>query len=371
MRIIQLVPQLDASRCGVAAYAEALGVEWQNGAGVESFYLAIRGADNGAAQVLTGSAFAKGAAFFEGLTRLCISREGCGGVVLHFSGYGYAKRGAPVWLESGMRKFRRQHPTVGVVTMFHELFATGPVYSSAFWLSWFQKRVAARLAAISDVVFTNRQASANWLTQQKPELRDQIVVLPVFSNMGEPTEVTAPSKRQNRLVMFGYQAKGCEDRSSIHQAVEILRPEVITILGRDGAEAIGAVPAGVRLEQLGWLPPDQISQVLSESRFGWISYAPAYLGKSGIFAAYLAHGVVPVLVGGGDLSEGLQEGRHVLFVNKLQAEALPADTDAMSHEGRQWYNSHDRHETAGRFLRVLKSLSSGGNGDAPCASRTY
>jgi hypothetical protein len=55
-------------------------------------------------------------------------------LLLHYSGYGYAKRGAPFWLLRAMRHFRCEHPSVPWMTMFHEVAASGPINTSAFWM---------------------------------------------------------------------------------------------------------------------------------------------------------------------------------------------------------------------------------------------
>ncbi|MFZ4728709.1 MAG: glycosyltransferase family 1 protein, partial [Pseudanabaena sp.] len=68
-------------------------------------------------------------------------------VLLHYVGYGYAKRGCPVWLVDGIQRWKNLYPDRLLVTMFHELHASGtPPWTSSFWLSPLQKNLVTRLA---------------------------------------------------------------------------------------------------------------------------------------------------------------------------------------------------------------------------------
>ena len=75
-------------------------------------------------------------------------------VVLQLSGYGFDKRGAPLWLLKEIEGRRRHIKSFGV--FFHELYAFGPPWSSSFWLSPVQRHIACRLAVLSDFWMTSR-----------------------------------------------------------------------------------------------------------------------------------------------------------------------------------------------------------------------
>lgn len=273
-------------------------------------------------------------------------------ILLQYSGYGYAKRGAPVALVMQMRRMRRLHPEVRLVTMFHELFACGPLTSSSFWLSPLQRWVAASLARLSDSVITNRTGSAQWLEKRVPRHTGQIRVSPVFSNLGEVAEAPPPSQREAHLVFFGYQAELWDAGfNGLRSVIEKLKPSRVTILGRSAeipAEVFGSIP----VIRTGYLCAEEVSTILRTACWGLIAYNPAFLGKSGILAAFLAHGVVPLLVEGHlPLSEGLQRGVHLLAVNGLGSTAQ--DLDAISTAGHAWYRPHNRENTAATFAKLL------------------
>jgi hypothetical protein len=110
-------------------------------------------------------------------------------VLLHYVNYGYAKRGCPVWLVDGLQRWRSASVNRSVVTMFHEVYATGPPWASSFWLSPLQRNLAARVASLSDRCLTSRQGYAKLLYELSLGKQTQIPTLPVFSNIGEPEQV--------------------------------------------------------------------------------------------------------------------------------------------------------------------------------------
>ena len=124
-------------------------------------------------------------------------------VVLHFSGYGYAPRGLCGWLADDLAAFKTVHAErVRLVVVFHELFATGAPWRSAFWLAPWQSQVARRLARLADGLWTNTGGHARWLheaTGGATPLR----MRPVFSNVGEPVDPPVWAVREPRAIVFG------------------------------------------------------------------------------------------------------------------------------------------------------------------------
>jgi hypothetical protein len=60
-------------------------------------------------------------------------------LLLHYVGYGYAKRGCPVWLVEGLRNWKANNPCAYLVTMFHEIYASGSPWTSIFGSHPFKK----------------------------------------------------------------------------------------------------------------------------------------------------------------------------------------------------------------------------------------
>ncbi|MBK9785788.1 MAG: hypothetical protein IPP59_17260 [Betaproteobacteria bacterium] len=116
---------------------------------------------------------------------------------LQYSGYGYQKRGTPLWLLKEIDLIPTGLSVFGV--FFHELYAIGFPWKSSFWLSPIQRIIAKKIAERADFWVTNREKSADWLMQyagNKPH-----AVLPVYSNVGEPICYT--EDRNLIAVVFG------------------------------------------------------------------------------------------------------------------------------------------------------------------------
>ena len=78
---------------------------------------------------------------------------------------------------------------------------------------------------------------------------------------------------------------------------------------------------------------------MRNARFGFFT-PDTYLGKSGIFAAYASHGLVPITVDENDKTneDQLQINNHFLTCG-----SLPRNTDGVSTIGEQvhdWYTKH-------------------------------
>ena len=259
-------------------------------------------------------------------------------VVLQMSGYGFSRWGAPLWLLREMEKRRHEIKTFGV--FFHELYAFGPPWKSAFWVSPVQRYVVRRLAEISDFWMTNREGSAQWLRQyaaHKPH-----AVLPVFSTVGEPQSLSADRKR--RLVVFGsaglrtvtYRAAGKElFQWAKRQPVEIhdIGSTVMDMQVMGMLKANGVI-------QHGRLDARDISDLMRESLFGLVAYPVNFVAKSSVFAAYCAHGLCPVILSKGYAPfDALVAGQH--YLPGMPTGIVDADkAQRIGTNACGWYQSH-------------------------------
>lgn len=259
-------------------------------------------------------------------------------IYLQYSGYGYAKRGAPLWLLKKIKKERSKIKKIGV--FFHELYASGPVTSSAFWLSPMQRYITRRLAESSDFWITNREASAQWLRKyagDKPH-----AVLPVFSNVGEIS--TYSPERLARIIVFGsatlrsatYHAAGDtlfswarEQQLELHDIGPIINDLALSVLLKK---------AGVI--QHGRLESDEVSKLLSAAMFGVIVYPIDFSAKSGVLAAYCAHGICPVLISKiNDPVDGLIAGTN--YLAGIPNKAIPKKIiQNIGSAAWNWYQPH-------------------------------
>ena len=142
--IIQVVPKRTTQPDGIGDYATLLAHALLERTGCKSLFVSgtpareepVRADGWQTVPVLRRS----GRLLAEQLSVLGAEKE-VAAVVLHVSGYGYQKRGVPVWLLEGLRTWRKAEPSCRLFAIFHELFATGRIWNSSFWLSNAQKYV--------------------------------------------------------------------------------------------------------------------------------------------------------------------------------------------------------------------------------------
>jgi hypothetical protein len=267
-------------------------------------------------------------------------------VLLNYSGYGYAKRGAPLHLLAWARRNRARMRRFGV--FFHELYATGKPTSSAFWLSPAQRYVASRLARMCDFWLTNIEESEGWLLRHAGQLPHRRLAIP--SNIGEAASFG--TERRPVAVVFGsaslrvltYRAAGdALFRWAGEQGVEIhdigspiTEPDVAEALQRHGVVAHG------RLET------EEIHGIMGGALFGLTRYPPRFAAKSGVLAAYCAHGMVPILLADTHGAfDGLRAGEQYLHGIPERA-VSPQDIARIGRNGFNWYQGHcvDAHARA-------------------------
>jgi hypothetical protein len=260
-------------------------------------------------------------------------------VLLHYAGYGYQSRGCPIRLVSRLRAWKRRGGN-RLVTFFHEVYAGGPPWRSSFWLSPLQRHLAAEVARLSDGMVVSLDVYRRLLLRLVPEKEAE--VLPVFSTVGEPAVVPPLTERRRRLVLFG--GPGARGRAYgrlapwLTAACRDLGLEEICDVGAGEAQ----VPSGLPVRRLGEMAAADLSELLLGSFAGFATYPPPFLGKSTAFAAYCAHGLLPVCAPPGP---GAGEGDPFLPPFWSAAAAAPAALQETADRARAWYAGHgiDRH----------------------------
>jgi hypothetical protein len=345
--LIHVMPRRTAEPNGVADYALALARALRSYRGVNSVFLsgtpsvdAMPVEDDWKTVCVPKR---KGQVLADTI-RLLSAETNARAVVLHFSGYGYHKRGVPVWLVQGLRIWRRRAGATPLLTIFHELYASGRPWQSAFWLCPLQKWIARNILNLSSVAITPTDLYSKRLSGWRDGSAIKITAMPVFSGVGEPGCGSPPCARAATAVVFGL--AGVEDR--LFRIYRQKMEGIISALGIEKIFDIGprlfSIPgtlAGAPVISKGVLPQCALSEQLHHARFGFLAYPLDFVGKSGVFAAYAAHGVVPIV-----LSEklgtfdGLQPSRH--FVDGLRLATRVGTEDLASIQDKlfTWYTSH-------------------------------
>lgn len=341
IRIVQIVPRLPPPAEGVGSFAQGLEEALLAGPGIASRLLAAGPGAPGAEP--------QARAFAARLER----EAGEDPVLLHYVGYGYQPRGCPSWLVDGLAAWkaggRRR-----LVTLFHEVHASGPPWRSSFWLSPSQRRLAARLAVLSDGRVTSLAHYRRLLRRRTPGL--EVAVLPVFSTVGEPADVLPLAARARRLVVFG----GPGGRARAYQrhagrldaACRALRLDEVWDVGPPGGAAAPVEVAGRPLRRLGELPAAQVNALLAESLAGFVAYPPRFLAKSTVFAAYCAHGMLPLCAAPMRQEDEKDEGEAPPFWEPGHP-ASQEELQTVAGQAWTWYRAHTAAVHAALYRELL------------------
>ncbi|WP_413172610.1 glycosyltransferase family 1 protein [Anabaena azotica] len=279
-------------------------------------------------------------------------------VLLHYVGYGYARRGCPVWLVAGLERWRKGGNNRRLVTMFHEIYAFGAIWTSQFWTSPLQRNLAGRLVRLSDRCITSKQGYAEIISNFSKGKHSDIPTLPVFSTVGEPESLPLLSERSRRLVVFG----GTGTRSRVYQdsqlalqrTCEELEIEEIFDIGPPLDLEISAIN-NIPVTCLGIKSASEISSILSTSLVGFFNYPLAYLTKSTIFAAYCAHKLLPIGIWyeGQDV-DGLVAGKNYWLGDRYQQQMNISDGQIVAENAYNWYAKHSLSAQAHTFMNYIR-----------------
>lgn len=333
MRLGHVLPRIPPAICGVGDQTFILAQTLKEEHGVESEFLAA------------GHDCIKCEELWPKLENLALR---CDAIIVQYSCYGFQKRGVPFHLVRAIRRLRALKPDLPVLTMFHELAATGRITTSAFWFGRIQRYLIAQLARMSTHVRTNRVAYRKELEFIAPTHQGQVISMPIFSNFGESSSPPNQAKRRRSLVLF--QPPPYDTQHPYWQAweklVDWLDPVEIPIVGRTTT-----LPSNSLVLPLGVAPSNDVSILLQHSAWGLVDYFPGYLGKSSVFASYAANGVAtfaPSDLRGAD--EGLISGHHYLDVGAIDASTTSERIGDSANALYSWYQSHNQSTTAASYL---------------------
>ena len=361
-RVISIIPRLLPSVDGVGDYALGLARQLRSDFSIETHFVVGDSTWVGNDQLegfhITKVTERSAEALFTQLVQVhCVKT-----ILLHYVGYGYAKRGCPKWLVDGLLYWKASYPKACLITMFHEVAASGLPWTSAFWLSGSQHQLAKQLVLLSDRILTSKRSYAELLQSYAPERFTTIPTLPVFSTVGELQNPSNLSERTRRLVIFGGRSKRTKVyKDSLEQLRQICRYlDIQQIL--DIGPPLDSLPADidtVPITAAGRLHSEEISAILSDSIAGFFSYNPAFLGKSTILAAYCSHRVIPVSATMTDLpEEGLQPGKHYALPAQYNTEKRDMVLMQMiADNAYSWYQVHNLRAQAQIYNALLCNLN--------------
>ena len=357
--VIAIIPRLPPVFDGVGDYALNLALQLRKDFGIETHFVVGDPTWTGASAIKDFSisqVTLRSAATL--LSLLSTHYHSLTTVLLHYVGYGYAKRGAPSWVIEGLERWHNNTANAYLVTMFHELYAFGSPWTSAFWLSSLQRKLAVRLVQLSDRCLTSREGYAKLLYELSLGKQTQIPTIPVFSTIGEPDLVSPLAERERRVVVFGSASNRLrvyrESFAQLELTCQLLGIEEIWDVGSSTSLTLSSVN-GVSVVQLGQRSAAEISGFLLNSLAGFFDYNPDYLAKSTIFAAYCAHGLLPVSARCSNLPvDSIEAGKHY-WIPEAQTKGWKnlVELQVIADNAHTWYQTHNLSVQAKTFAAVF------------------
>ena len=292
-------------------------------------------------------------------------------VILHYVNYGYQKRGVPFDLPSTLRKLREQS-SFRLLTIFHELYASGPPWRSAFWLRPFQKWIAKSISQLSDASIMSSETMCKQLKQLSPNAN--IGVQPVFSNFGEPKLARGQlaNRSPHRWVICGgtvlIERSLRSFRAAVRRIPEHFSPHELFVLGGKDDHSIRSQLSdlpNIRTVYRPEIAATEASQILSSCSFAWLDYfhrpnVPTdAVPKSGAFAAACAHGVIPVFPHRGSeiaLKSDRLPGPYFVEADRFE---LPSDHTQVASEIFGWYTRNANSDHLVRGVAKLLGFEAG------------
>lgn len=361
--LLQIVPQLPGTHDGIGDYALNLAQALARQFKVETIFAVPHATTKkvGAFSVRSFDLSAAAAA------RLA---HGCDDVLLHYVNYGYHLRGVPRGLPGFLQTLRR-NSSVGMSIVFHELFADVKApWRSAFWLRPLQIRIAREIAALADVCFVSSEVMAGQLQRIAQPAR--VSIHPVMSNFGEPilSSDDFAARDPHQWVICGGTALVARSVRSFAARVgeipESFSPRELLVLGGRANDSVRANLESLRGLKVKYYPEIEAStasSILSSSSFGWLDYfheTRALVGavlKSTAFAAYCAHGVIPVFPQAGSPIQVRQDRLPGPFFVGASKQNLPAEPERarVAQLLYDWY----RHNASSQHLAATVASAIG------------
>jgi hypothetical protein len=349
--LIQVVPQLKPARCGVSDHAILLAGELERAHGIETAFAVVN--SNEPCDLPYPRVYCAQSELPEACVTLSQGRPAA--LLVHLSGYGYSRDGAPAELAEALERVRADG-RFRVAVFFHELFATGMPWRSAFWHSRRQQEAVSRIARDCDLLVTNIRRHAEWL-EGLPAKRSPmpVQVLPVFSNVGEAATLMPMALRNPALAIFGLagtRRQAYRQLPALEKMLNGLGVREILDIGPefDTPREVGGIP----VRRKGAMEAADLGKLLSRTRFGFVQHGPHCLAKSGVFAGLCAFGTVSLIGKAFDVEfDGLRDGVQVLSA-RTQRGAGEDGLQRLSTAAWSWYRGHDLRAHASFYRSWLK-----------------
>ena len=275
-------------------------------------------------------------------------------IILHYHQPASGRFSSLYWLLKGLQLATALHK-FPLIVIFHELSLTFSVRNIKIFHPL--RLLAGRgIARTADTIVT---ASAGFQDLVSKWVKHPVKCLSVISNIGEPENVPILEERKRRMIIFGREYS----RERVYKkylrevllCCENLKIEEIYDIGSPGVKLPNLNE--IRIVDIGEQPPEVVSQLMLTSLAGFFDYShcPGDLGKSGIFAAYCAHGLIPISsVYNPSESTGLSLNKHYVIANEQLKNMDYIHLQSIADNAFNWYSNHNIAEHTKIFATSLK-----------------
>ncbi len=348
-KILQIVPRLPPDNDGVGDYARQLAQQLSSSHHIETNFLSFRPNPKTPSKVdgfTTHGLFSHTKASF-----LSLLPKDINGILLHYSNYPYLQSHfkAPFWFPSAL-KAAQTALDIPIVVLFHELPTLK--WKDMRILNPVQASVSKQLSQLADAVVTDTQ---NFKRQLQKWTKSAIACIPDFSTIGEPlpSQIQPLEKRQPRLVIFGGsdRVRAYQNLDRLLKTCQALGIQEICDIGAKQNIALSRF-GKITFTESGFQPAAKVQEILLDSQAGFLDYTrfPGDLGKSSVFAAFCAHGVMPICTAHNPSeADGIFANQQYAIAGEHLSNWPPQKRQSIAAQARAWYAQHSLETNAKLF----------------------
>lgn len=242
--------------------------------------------------------------------------------------------------------------SIELITIFHEIPTIK--ISTFFSIKKSSQKLTQKLADLSRSVVTNNRFYERYLIENTST---QIYCVNNFSRVGElESNNLLGASRCNLIILGGAERVNIyKNKSFLQQTMGNLKLNQIVDIGLPLPWS-KINTRGLNIRRMGQLIKSEISDQLTISKVGVLDYSryPSCLGKSSVFNAYKAHGVVPLLLKDIDSRGGDHLASSVNYMTGKELDRLKSDR-AIAKIAHTNYSHYQTHNQA-RWLKLIHGL---------------
>lgn len=267
-------------------------------------------------------------------------------ILLEFTPLAYSRVGFSLPLL--LQVCRWNHRGCRVVSYFHELpFPNGHQWKRrlAVLIQWLYCLI---LTGLSWRCLVNQESGLRHL--KWPGSGNRVSFLPVFSNIGQAVTVDHPLQRPLQVIVFGSAGKRRHAHSLVAESGGYRRVFGPLVRVLDVGEPLNSTdPIPAEVECLGPLSSESVFELLLHSRYGFFYSEPDQFSKSGVFAAYCAAGVIPVIA----CRSPSVSPYYLGMADLVSSATLDIRTEAVWSRGREWASRFNAKTAAATILSAF------------------